>query len=143
MSYYNEVAIVLRQEDKEEFLCRMAEFDKEHEKEEKTEGDFQYTAREIYDMAEVHNDVVPYRDYDSGPEGTYFLMHWKYSKWWSAGVFAYRFFRDAIAYFDCDYIRIGEDIGDVVECQALSSGIITAHVEQDIMIFDNGKVKDW
>lgn len=144
MSYYNEIAIVLRQEDKEEFLKQMAEFDEKHEKEEATEGDFHYTAREIYDMAETHNDVVLYRDYDCSSEGTYFLMHWKYASWWSPRICcAYKFYWNTIVDFKCDFIRIGEDAGDIEEHHDLHSGIISPHVEQDIMIFDNGKLKDW
>lgn len=142
MGYYSDVAIVIRQRDKDAFLQKMEEFDEKNKDLEK-KYDAGYTVKEIYDLAEKHDDVVSYSEYERRNDDTYFVMSWKYQKWSTCYAFAYSFFEHLDLLFDRDFVRVGEEAGDIETDYGLDSGIISPHVEQDIWIFDNGKLKDW
>lgn len=142
MGYYSDIAIVIRQRDKDAFLQKMEEFDEKNKDLEK-KYDAGYTVKEIYDLAEKHDDVVSYSEYERRNDDTYFVMSWKYQKWSTYYAFAYSFFEHLDLLFDRDFVRVGEEAGDIETDYGLDSGIISPHVEQDIWIFDNGKLKDW
>lgn len=142
MGYYSDVAIVIRQRDKDAFLQKMEEFDEKNKDLEK-KYDAGYTVKEIYDLAEKHDDVVSYSEYERRNDDTYFVMSWKYQKWSTCYAFAYSFFEHLDLLFDRDFVRVGEEVGDIETDYGLDSGIISPHVEQDIWIYDHGELRDW
>lgn len=142
MGYYSDVAIVIRQRDKDAFLQKMKEFDEKNKDLEK-KYDAGYTVKEIYDLAEKHDDVVSYSEYERRNDDTYFVMSWKYQKWSTCYAFAYSFFEHLDLLFDRDFVRVGEEVGDIETDYGLDSGIISPHVEQDIWIYDHGELQDW
>ena len=142
MGYYSDVAIVIRQRDKDAFLQKMEEFDEKNKDLEK-KYDAGYTVKEIYDLAEKHDDVVSYSEYEKRNDDTYFVMSWKYQKWSTCYAFAYSFFEHLDLLFDRDFVRVGEEAGDIETDYGLDSGIISPHVEQDIWIYDHGELRDW
>lgn len=144
MGYYSDVAIVIRQRDKDAFLQSMKEFDEKNKDiEKKDRYTYGYTAKEIYDLAEKHDDVVSYSEYERRNDDTYFVMSWKYQKWSTCYVFAYSFFEHLDLLFDRNFVRVGEEAGDIETYYGLDSGIISPHVEQDIWIYDHGELRDW
>ena len=121
MGYRSEVAIVIKKEDLSKMLSAIAEYDK-------TEYD------EVW-----HNDIESASkmlEYADKKEiGDYVVYHWENIKWYysykSVQFFAMMKSKYGIA---SDFIRIGENAGDIGKNMCLESGIIYPMVEQHIQI---------
>ena len=130
MSYYSDVAIVIRQSDKDRFLHEITKFD-EYFKENICATGYGFTTKEVYNLATTYDNVVSINKND---DERYFVVSWNRIKWWESCFFGYRFFENLNLIFYRDYVRVGEDPGDIEEDYQLNTGIISPYIEQRIQI---------
>lgn len=127
MGYYSDVALVIRQSDKDKFLEELKTFDLVHADNEKKSFGYQNTAKFLYDYAEKLDNVC-----HLGGE-KYFVMRWEIARWYSTEY--------ATKFFECppvkyDFVRVGEEAGDIETDYNLDSGIIDVYVDQHIEVID-------
>lgn len=140
MGYRSEVAIVIEEKNYNEFMNLMKQYDKETFKDDDDRDDVE-TAAELFSEAELYRHV-------KGDDGKMdcFVLHWEDIKWYDT-YRCVRFFNDVCigtcADFNADFIRVGEDAGDIVDNSSLHSGIIIPWVEQRIELYDNGGLEEW
>ena len=128
-SYYSDVAIVIRQSDKDRFLHEITKFD-EYFKENIRATGYGFTTKEVYNLAKTYDNVVSINKDDE----KYFVVSWSRIKWWESCFFGYRFFENLNLMFYRDYVRVGEDPGDIEEDYQLNTGSISPYIEQRIQI---------
>ena len=129
ISDYSDVAIVIRQSDKDRFLHEITKFD-EYFKENIHATGYGFTTKEVYNLATTYDNVVSINNDDE----KYFVISWNRIKWWESCFFGYRFFEYLNLMFYRDYVRVGEDPGDIEEDYQLNTGIISPYIEQRIQI---------
>lgn len=127
MGYYSDVAIAIKKEDKDVFLAAMKKFDLVHEKEGTDEYGRRLSAQNIYDWAEVYEDV------ENSKGQHFFVMKWEYVKW-NTWDYAFKFFDNPPVLYD--YLRVGEEAGDIEERGDLKSGVIGVYSEQHVEIYE-------
>lgn len=130
MSYYSDVAIVIRQSDKDRFLHEITKFDKQYKENIRATG-YGFTTKEVYNLATTYDNVVSINKDD---DERYFVVSWNRIKWWESCFFGYRFFENLNLMFYRDYVRVGEDPGDIEEDYQLNTDIISPYIEQRIQI---------
>ena len=130
ISDYSDVAIVIRQGDKDRFLHEITKFD-EYFKENIRATGYGFTTKEVYNLATTYDNVVSINKDDNEK---YFVVSWNRIKWWESCFFGYRFFENLNLVFYRDYVRVGEDPGDIEEDYQLNTGIISPYIEQRIQI---------
>lgn len=129
ISDYSDVAIVIRQSDKDRFLHEITKFD-EYFKENIRATGYRFTTKEVYNLATTYDNVVSINKDDE----KYFVVSWNRIKWWESCFFGYRFFEHLNLMFYRDYVRVGKDPGDIEEDYQLNTGIISPYIEQRIQI---------
>ena len=130
ISDYSDVAIVIRQRDKDRFLHEITKFD-EYFKENIRATGYGFTTKEVYNLATTYDNVVSINKDD---DERYFVINWNRIKWWESCFFGYRFFENLNLIFYRDYVRVGEDPGDIEEDYQLNTGIISPYIKQRIQI---------
>ena len=130
ISYYSDVAIVIRQSDKDRFLHEITKFD-EYFKENIRATGYGFTTKEVYNLATTYDNVV---SINKDNNERYFVVSWSRVKWWESCFFGYRFFENLNLMFYRDYVRVGEDPDDIEEDYQLNTGIISPYIEQRIQI---------
>lgn len=137
ISYYSDVAIVIRQSDKDRFLHEITKFDEYFEKNIHATG-YGFTTKEVYNLATTYDNVVSINKdvvlINKDNDERYFVVSWSRVKWWESCFFGYRFFENLNLMFYRDYVRVGEDPGDIEEDYQLNTGIISPYIEQRIQI---------
>ena len=137
ISYYSDVAIVIRQSDKDRFLHEITKFD-EYFKENIRATGYGFTTKEVYNLATTYDNVVSINKdvvlINKDNDERYFVVSWSRVKWWESCFFGYRFFENLNLMFYRDYVRVGEDPGDIEEDYQLNTGIISPYIEQRIQI---------
>lgn len=129
ISDYSDVAIVIRQSDKDRFLHEITKFD-EYFKENIRASGYGFTTKEVYNLATTYDNVVSINKDNE----KYFVVSWSRVKWWESCFFGYRFFENLNLMFYRDYVRVGEDPGDIEEDYQLNTGIISPYIEQRLQI---------
>lgn len=127
ISNYSDIALVIKQTDKDKFLKALKTFDLVHADNEKKNFGYQYTAKSLYDDAEKRDNVC----HLCGEK--YFVMRWEIIKWYPTD-YATKFFECPPV--ECDFVRVEEEAGDIETDYGLDSGVIDVYVDQHVEVIN-------
>lgn len=125
MGYRSDVGIVFKKSDENLFYDKVREWDASHI----GEGE---SVKEILDYA---NKETLYSD---SLKEDCVVLSWMCVKWYDTYP-AVKFFEDVKKYIDIDmdFIRIGEEFGDIEDDSALGAGIVSYYTEAHLTIEDS------
>lgn len=123
MGYRSEVGIVFKKSDENLFYDKMREWDDSHI------GDGE-SAEELLEYA---NKEMLYSD---SLKENCVVLSWTCVKWYDTYP-AVKFFEDVKKYIDMDFVRIGEEFGDIEDDPALGAEIVSYYTEAHLMIEDD------
>lgn len=123
MGYRSEVGIVFKKSDENLFYDKMREWDASHIGDgESAEELLEYANKEtLYSNSLKENCVV---------------LSWTCVKWYDTYP-AVQFFENIKRDIDIDFVRIGEEIGDIEDDPALGAGIVSYYTEAHLVIEDD------
>lgn len=123
MGYRSEVGIVFKKSDENLFYDKMHEWDASHIGDgESAEELLEYANKEtLYSNSLKENCVV---------------LSWTCVKWYDTYP-AVQFFENIKRDIDIDFVRIGEEIGDIEDDPALGAEIVSYYTEAHLMIEDD------
>lgn len=123
MGYRSEVGIVFKKSDENHFYDKMREWDASHIGDgESAEELLEYANKEtLYSNSLKENCVV---------------LSWTCVKWYDTYP-AVQFFENIKRDIDIDFVRIGEEIGDIEDDPALGAEIVSYYTEAHLMIEDD------
>lgn len=123
MGYRSEVGIVFKKSDENLFYDKMREWDASHIGDgESAEELLEYANKEtLYSNSLKENCVV---------------LSWTCVKWYDTYP-AVQFFENIKRDIDIDFVRIGEEIGDIEDDPALGAEIVSYYTEAHLMIEDD------
>lgn len=123
MGYRSEVGIVFKKSDENLFYDKMREWDASHIGDgESAEELLEYANKEtLYSDSLKENCVV---------------LSWTCVKWYDTYP-AVQFFESIKRDIDIDFVRIGEEIGDIEDDPALGAEIVSYYTEAHLMIEDD------
>ena len=123
MGYRSEVDIVFKKSDENLFYDKLHEQDASHTGNgESAEELLNYANKETLYSNSLKEDCV--------------VLSWTYVKWYDTYP-AVQFFEDVKRYIDIDFVRIGEEAGDIEGDQTLGAGIVSYYTEAHLMIEDD------
>lgn len=123
MGYRSEVGIVFKKSDENLFYDKLHEQDASHTGNgESAEELLNYANKETLYSNSLKEDCV--------------VLSWTYVKWYDTYP-AVQFFEDVKRYIDIDFVRIGEEAGDIEGDQTLGAGIVSYYTEAHLMIEDD------
>lgn len=122
MGYRSEVGIVFKKSDENLFYDKMREWDASHIGDgESAEELLEYANKEtLYSNSLKENCVV---------------LSWTCVKWYDTYP-AVQFFENIKRDIDIDFVRIGEEVGDIEDDPALGAEIVSYYTEAHLMIED-------
>lgn len=123
MGYRSEVGIVFKKSDENLFYDKMREWDASHI------GDGE-SAKELLEYA---NKETLYSD---SLKENCVVLSWTCVKWYNTYP-AVQFFENIKRDIDIDFVRIGEEIGDIEDDPALGAEIVSYYTEAHLMIEDD------
>lgn len=123
MGYRSEVGIVFKKSDENLFYDKMREWDASHIGDgESAEELLEYANKEtLYSNSLKKNCVV---------------ISWTCVKWYDTYP-AVQFFEGIKRDIDIDFVRIGEEVGDIEDDPALGAEIVSYYTEAHLMIEDD------
>lgn len=123
MGHRSEVGIVFKKSDENHFYDKMREWDASHIGDgESAEELLEYANKEtLYSNSLKENCVV---------------LSWTCVKWYDTYP-AVQFFENIKRDIDIDFVRIGEEVGDIEDDPALGAEIVSYYTEAHLMIEDD------
>lgn len=123
MGYRSEVGIVFKKSDEDLFYDKLREWDASRIGDgESAEELLGYANKETLYSNSLKEDCV--------------VLSWTYVKWYDTYP-AVQFFEDVKKYIDIDFVRIGEEAGDIEDDPALGAEIVSYYTEAHLMIEDD------
>lgn len=123
MGYRSEVGIVFKKSDENLFYDKLHEWDASHTGNgESAEELLNYANKETLYSNSLKEDCV--------------VLSWTYVKWYDTYP-AVQFFEDVKRYIDIDFVRVGEEAGDIEDDPTLGAGIVSYYTEAHLMIEDD------